>query len=171
MVFFQRVLNLMFIFVLCAVLLGSYCYQYLKHEEPCPLCLLQRLGMIGIGAALMMNLRFGIRVQHYGLAILCAILGRIVALRQIGLHVCPEFPTFGEPIFGFDLYVWAFIVFTCSIFSCAVLTIIYGYTKNQEYPSYWNKPEKIAFATLAFITFGNIVTTLLECGLSSCDNL
>lgn len=168
MVLFQRILNLLFIYVLCVVLLGAYAYQYIKGEQPCPLCLLQRLGMIGIAVALLLNLRFGIKVQHYGLAILSAILGRMVSLRQIGLHVCPEFPTFGEPIFGLDLYVWAYIVFTCSIFACAVLTIIYGYFKNQSYLPTWGFAEKIAFWAVGLITLSNTITTLMECGLSAC---
>lgn len=165
---FQRILNLLFIYVLCGVLLSGYAYQYIKSENPCPLCLLQRLGMIGIASALLMNIRFGIKVQHYGLAILSAVFGRMVALRQIGLHVCPEFPTFGEPVFGFDLYVWAYLVFTCSIFSCAVLTIIYGYVKKQEYLPSWEIADKTAFWAVIIFTLGNAITTLVECGLTTC---
>lgn len=168
MMTFQRILNALFILVLCAVLLGAYFYQFTKHEEPCPLCLLQRLGMIGIAVALLMNLRFGIRVQHYGLAILSALLGRIVSLRQIALHVCPEFPTFGEPVFGFDLYVWAFIVFSCSIFAAAVLLILFGYTKPREYQPTWGSMEKFAFGLVTLITVANIITTFMECGFTHC---
>jgi len=106
-------------------------------------------------------------VQHYGLAIVSAVLGRLVALRQIGLHVCPEFPTFGEPVFGFDLYVWSFLVFTSSIFSCAVLTIINGYSKKYEYLPSWETADKVAFWAVGLITFGNAVTTFIECGFFS----
>jgi hypothetical protein len=126
--------------------------------------------MVGVASAILLNIRFGIKVQHYGLAILCAILGRMVALRQIGLHVCPEFPTFGEPVFGFDLYVWSYMVFTSSIFSSAVLIIIYGYTKKQEYPPTWKAADKGAFWAVGLITMGNALTTLIECGLSTCSN-
>jgi disulfide bond formation protein DsbB len=168
MVNFQRILNILFIYVLCGVLLGAYTYQYAKSESPCPLCLLQRLGMIGVASALLLNLRFGIKAQHYGLAILSAISGRMVALRQIGLHVCPEFPTFGEPVLGFDLYVWSYMVFTCSIFSAAVLTIIYGYFRKLEYFPTWNRADKTAFWVVAVITLGNAITTLIECGLTTC---
>jgi disulfide bond formation protein DsbB len=168
MVNLQRILNILFIFVLCAVLLAAYTYQFVKQEEPCPLCLLQRLGMIGVAVALLMNLRFGIKVQHYGLAILASLLGRRVALRQIELHVCPEFPTFGEPIFGYDLYVWSFIVFTCALFACAVLLIIYGYSKPREYPQTWGSLDKFAFWLVALITFGNVLVSLIDCGLSAC---
>ena len=87
--------------------MSGFGYQLITHEDPCPLCLLERLGMIGIGVGALMNLRFGLRVEHLGLSLLAAFAGRLVSLRQIALHVCPEFPTFGSPVLGFDLYVWA----------------------------------------------------------------
>jgi disulfide bond formation protein DsbB len=164
----QRILNRLFIFVLCGILLSAYLYQFIERAEPCSLCLLQRLGMIGVATAILMNLRFGIKVEHYGLAILSALMGRIVSLRQIGLHVCPEFPAFGKPVLGFDLYVWAFIVFTCSIFACAVLLILYGYSKHHEHHPTWGVFEKIAFWLVVLITFGNVINTLIDCGLTTC---
>lgn len=168
MVGFQRFLNLVFIYVICAVLLGSYIYQYIRSEDPCALCLLQRLGMIGVVSALLLNLRFGIKVQHYGLAILSALLGRMVSLRQIGMHVCPEFPTFGEPILGFDLYIWSFIVFSSSIFAAAILTMLYGFTKTQEFPPHWGFGARLGFWAVMLIALSNFITTLMECGLTSC---
>ncbi len=168
MVYFQRIANILFVYVLSAVLLGGYVYQYIKNEDPCPLCLLQRLGMIGVGGAILLNLRFGIKAEHYGLAILSAMVGRLVALRQISLHICVGSPSFGDPVFGLDLYVWSFIVFNCCIFSCAVLLILYGFFKNQDYSPLWRTGEKSAFWVLSFLTGANIVTTLIECGLSPC---
>jgi disulfide bond formation protein DsbB len=168
MVAFQRFLNLLFIYTLCAVLLGSYAYQYIRSEEPCSLCLLQRLGVIGMMAALLLNVRFGIKVQHYGLVILSALLGRMVSLRQIGLHVCPEFPTFGEPVLGFDLYVWSFIVFSASIFASAILIILYGVTKNQEFAPRFGVGSKFAFWVVFLTVISNFLTTFMECGLTPC---
>ncbi|MBX7065802.1 MAG: disulfide bond formation protein B [Parachlamydiales bacterium] len=168
MVRLQRFLNLLFVFVLFLVLLASYVYQYSKAQQPCFLCILQRLGMIGVAAALLMNCRFGIKVQHYGLAILSALIGRLFALRQIAMHLCPEFPAFGQGVFGFDLYVWAFFVFSCSIFACAVLLILYGFTKHKDFPPVWGIPEKLAFWAIGLITASNLITTFLECGLTSC---
>jgi hypothetical protein len=124
--------------------------------------------MIGIATALLMNLRFGIKVQHYGLAILSALLGRIVSLRQISFHVCPEFPIFGAPIFGLALYVWAFIIFTCSMLACALLLIIYGYSKHHQSHRHWGLFEKIAFSLVVLIALSNGINTLIDCGLSSC---
>ena len=134
---FQRFLNIFFIYVISLILLASYAYQFLLKEEPCSLCMLQRAGMIGIASSLLLNLRFGIKIQYYGLAIISALLGRVVSLRQIGFHICPDFPSFGRPIFGIDLYVWSFIIFTLSIFACAILLIFKGFSKQETYPARW----------------------------------
>ena len=168
MVTFQRFLNRIFIFTLCAILIAAFFYQVVKGEEPCSLCFLQRLGMTGIAMALLMNLRFGIQVQHYGLAILSALLGRIVALRQINLHICPEIPAFGETVLGFDLYMWSFFIFTTSLFACAILLILYGYSKHKEAPLTWNRFDQLALWLILFITIGNIINALLDCNLTSC---
>ncbi len=168
MIQFQRILNLLFALVISGVLLAGFGYQFILKQNPCPLCLLQRLGMIGVAAAILLNLRFGIQVQHYGLAIFSALVGRIVALRQISLHVCPEFPVFGIPVLGFDLYVWSYIVFSCSIFACAILLIIYGYSKQIDMEPRWGRLERGTFWLLFLITSGNLVHTLLKCGLTAC---
>lgn len=168
MALLQRILNLFFVYVLCLILLASYAYQFLLSEDPCSLCLLQRIGMIGIGSALLLNLRFGIKIQYYGLAILCALLGRIVSLRQINLHICPDFPSFGKPIFGIDLYVWSFIIFSSSIFACAVLLILKGFSKEDDYSPSWGFFEQLGFWTLFAIILSNGIITFMDCGLSLC---
>lgn len=165
----QRIFNALFIYVLCGVLIGAYVYQYTMSELPCPLCLLQRLSMIGIAIGLLMNLRFGIKAEHYALVILSALVGRFISLRQIALHICPQFPVFGSPVWGYDLYVWAYIVFTCSAIAAAILLIIFGFTNHRH-----NKPkfgffEITAFTLVFLITLGNFVTTLMECGLTACS--
>jgi hypothetical protein len=124
--------------------------------------------MIGVAVALLMNLRFGIKVQHYGLAILSALMGRAVALRQISFHICPEFPPFGEPVFGLDLYVWSFFVFSCSQFAVAVLLILYGFSKNGDFTPVWGKGEKLAFGAVCLLSLANIYTSLSDCGFGPC---
>ena len=156
---FQRMINLLSVYILFFVLLGAYLYQYIKGIEPCHLCILQRLGMIGIACGFLMNCKFGIKVQHYGLVILGALVGRIFALRQIAMHICPDFPTYGQAVLGLDLYIWTFIIFSCAIFACAVLTIFYGFTKTKVFPPVWGAGERVAFWLIALITVSNIFST------------
>ncbi len=164
----QKTLNALFIMVICGVLLSGYSYQFLKAELPCPLCMLQRLAMIGVAMGPLLNLSFGIRMEHYALSLFSCVFGAAVSLRQIALHVCRNFSTFGEPVLGFDLYVWAFIVFTCSIFAVALLLFLYGFGKEKEIPHEPSPLNKVVFGLLALVVVGNIVTTFMECGFSPC---
>jgi disulfide bond formation protein DsbB len=169
MAFLHKLANLLWVYVLCGVLCAGFGYQIFKHENPCPLCFLERLGMIGVAIGALMNLRFGIRVEHYGIALFSAFGGRIVSLRQIALHICPQFPTFGSPVFGYDLYVWAFIVFTCSVLVIAILLIVWGLAGEKATAPFWNIWSKIAFWWLALLIVANIVTVFSICGLSACS--
>ena len=127
--------------------------------------------MIGIGVGLLMNLRFGIKVEHYGLSLLSALLGLFVALKQISLHACPQFPTYGEHILGFSIFVWSFIVFLASIFSLAVLLILFGFFPEREAHPGWNRWDRVAFFLVLLITAGNAVTSFINCGFGYCQGI
>lgn len=165
----QYFLNALFIIVIGTVLMGAFAYQVIKHEQPCPLCLLQRLGMIGITVACAMNLKFGINMAHYGLVILSAIFGSSVSLRQIGLHICPQFSTFGEPVFGLSLFSWAFLVFAASILATAILLYMYGVNKDKDqHKEHSSVFHQIAFIYIALITLSEVIYTFNLCGFSAC---
>lgn len=164
----ERSLNTIWAFVICGVLLGGYSVQFLKHELPCPLCLLQRLSMIGVAMGPLLNLRFGIYPAHYAVSILSALFGGFVSLRQISLHICPGFSSFGEPVLGLELYTWALVVFACSIFVSAILLFLHTTSPQHIQKVQMSIFEKIAFWLVLFMTAANVVTTLQECGLSAC---
>jgi len=166
----EYILNALFIIILGCVLLGAFAYQAIKHEDPCPLCLLQRLGMLGICVGAMLNLKFGVNMTHYALMIFSATFGGTVSLRQIGLHVCPQFQTFGEPIFGFSLFAWALFVFASSILGIALLLAIFGINKDRHQ----SEPRssilhKVTFLFITLITVSEVITTFNLCGFSACQ--
>ncbi|MDR2539884.1 MAG: disulfide bond formation protein B [Chlamydiales bacterium] len=164
----ERSLNAIWAFVICGVLLGGYSVQFLKHELPCPLCLLQRLSMIGVAMGPLLNLRFDIYPTHYAVSILSALFGGFVSLRQISLHVCPGFSSFGEPVLGLELYTWALIVFASSIFVSAIMLFLHITPPQRIQKMQMNTFENMAFWLVLFMTTANVVTTLQECGLSAC---
>lgn len=164
----ERSLNSLWAFVICGVLFAGYSVQFLKHELPCPLCLLQRLSMIGVAMGPLLNLRFGIYPAHYALSILSALFGGFVSLRQISLHVCPGSTSFGEPVLGLELYTWALVVFSCSILVAAIMLFLYTTSPQNIQKVRMSLFEKIAFWLVLFMTAANVVTTLQECGLSAC---
>lgn len=106
-----KLLNLLGLLFLCIVLGITLYLEIVLSQKACPLCLLQRLGMIGIGIGFMMNLRFGESSKFYALALFGALFGASVATRQILMHITPGSGAFGEPIFGLHLYTWSFLIF------------------------------------------------------------
>lgn len=130
---------------------------------------MQRLGMLGIAIGLLMNLRFGIHIANYGLCMLSALLGSAISLFQISLHICPQSPLFGEPIFGFALYTWAFIIFSCSLFAIAILLMLFGFSRHQTGKPLWGAWEIVAFTLIAVVILANILSSFMQCGLSSCS--
>lgn len=168
MLAWQRAINALGILVIVGVLLSAFGVQFLKHEEPCPLCMLQRLGMIGVATSLLLNLRFGPHSSHYALALLSSLVGGSVALRQISLHVCPGFAEFGVPVLGLSLYTWSFIVFVCSILGVAILLFLLDQEQKTTDPQPCQRLCQLAFWFILLVTFVNIFTTYMQCGLGPC---
>lgn len=168
MILWERDLNALIIVIIGGILLGAFGVQIFMHEQPCPLCLLQRLGMIGVATGALLNIWFGVRMSHYGLMLLSALMGGFVALRQISLHVCPAFPKFGLPVLGLSLYTWSFIIFVCVVLAVALLLFLYDPKDSLEQPPSLNGWSKFAFGLIFLVTFANIITTLFQCGFGPC---
>lgn len=159
-----RFLNGLWIYILSAILFGAYIYQDVESQIPCSLCMLQRLAMLGIAIGPMLNLRIQFSPLHYGISLFGCVFGATVSLRQIALHVCPGFPTFGVRVYGLELYTWAFLVFVCSFLGLGLLLFLYKEEEKKPL-SYF---EKGAFTAIFLITISNCITTFLECGLTAC---
>lgn len=116
----------------CGVLLGAFTIQFVAGEFPCPLCMLQRYGMIlsTIGALwVVMQARRGeltpVRyAQGLGMGVLGAAAGALVSVRQILLHIKPGDPGYGSPVMGMHLYTWALITFYVVILFVAIIAML-----------------------------------------------
>lgn len=161
----ERNLNALQAIILALIIAGALSLQFFKHEQPCPLCLIQRLGMICVGASALLNVRFGPQKKHYGLAIISALFGAFVALRQIAFHVCPGFPKFGVPFWGLSLYTWSFIIFVTSLAYNGILLFFF---KTEKPLTGMNWFGHVAFWLLIIIALLNVAGTLAECGFGPC---
>lgn len=153
--------------ILAGILWGALGVQYIAKEEPCPLCYLQRLGMLGVASGVLMNVRWGVRKRHYGLSLFSAVFGGFVALRQFFLHVCPGYPKFGEPVFGLNLYTWSFIIFSCCIAYISLLFLLFPSREKEESAVTWF--GHLSFILVFLIALANIFAILLQCGLGPCQ--
>lgn len=169
-----RLLNVVALLLLALPLLGAFGIQIIMHELPCPLCLLQRVGMLGVAAGILMNVKFGIRPMHYGIAITAALIGAAVSTRQILLHIAPTIDGitgFGDPVMGLHLYTWALVVFMASILGSALLMIFTeSDTSTEQIPHSLNALEKAIFGLFILLALANTAGAFLECGLSPCPD-
>lgn len=168
---FERFLNALISLTLNGVMLAAFGVQFIAHETPCPLCLLQRLGMIAVSTGALLNLKFGIRTTHYGLMLLASLAGGFVALRQISLHVCPGFPGFGIPVLGLSLYTWSFIIFVCCVLAVALLLLLYDQEEHLTPPAKLSAWEWVVFGFALFIAAANALAAFFQCGLGPCSDV
>ena len=171
-----RLVNLIALVALLGVLTGSLDLQLVVGEQPCPLCLLQRSGMIGLAVGPIMNLLWGMRPAHYAVSILAAFAGGAASTRQILLHIAtPGDPGYGPAVAGFHLYTWAFITFAVGAAGCAALLLFSSqFTLGDTGVLRRKGTLRIATLTVVVWTFVYLiiiaVTVLPECGLGMCPD-
>jgi len=145
--------------------------QFVLHELPCPLCLLQRFGLLAICVGFFMNLRFGPRPSHYALSLLAALFTAAVAMRQILLHILPNSPMYGDAFLHLSLYTWTFIVSVFIIISIAGLLMFGNQFKARgATPKIIKTITIIIFAVLLALAVLNAASVFLECGLHPCPD-
>lgn len=168
-----RRLNAVFVLAMCAMLLGAYGVQFILRELPCPLCLLQRAGMLGVAAGGLLNVKFGIRASHYGIALLSAMLGGAVSVRQILLHIVPGTGSYGTAFFGLHLYTWALITFIAVGVVIAIMLVLDRQFDPEIVPPSGYPLDglaRAAFALAFVVAAGNVLTTFLMCGFGGCPD-
>ncbi len=166
----ERLFNTMELMGIIVTLMMAFVFQIVLKELPCPLCLLQRIGFLGIAFGFLMNLRFGLRPSHYAMVLLSALYTSFVALRQISLHVIPGTGSYGNAIFGLHLYTWSFII---SMIIVVVTTIMLGVDRQYQIRGtdvLFTKTAKIIAAILFILLVANIISVLFECGLMACPD-
>ncbi len=156
---------------LAFVLLLAHLLQLVLGELPCPLCLLQRVGLVATGFGLILNIRCGPRPLHYGLVLIGALFGAAAAGRQVLLHIVPGSGAYGAPFLGLHLYTWCLIFFLLAIAAVAVMLLLEGQfaTPGSAVPA---SPRWVELAAAALIVMTTlcVVSTYVECGPRECPD-
>ncbi|QFR33536.1 disulfide bond formation protein B [Ancylobacter sp. TS-1] len=166
----SRQLNALGLLAVGVVLLFAFYDQLVGGELPCPLCILQRAGFVGVGVGLALNVRFGPRPSHYGIAIVSAIAGGVISARQVLLHIVPGTGTYGEAFLGMHFYSWALALFIVIVAGCAVLLL---FDTQFELPGRLHRLTGlglVAVVLIALLALGNGASTVLECAGGLCPD-
>lgn len=162
----SRLLNALGLVAIDTVLVLAFADQLWFRDLPCPLCILQRAGFIAAGFGIALNLFFGPRPSHYGLAILGAVAGGIISARQTLLHIVPDTGAYGNAIFGLHLYTWALLMFGAVVVGSAVMLLFdRQFLPDEPLPARLKVLPVTAVAVLAALAIANVVSTLAICGL------
>lgn len=161
---------------ICLILLAAFGFQFLMGELPCPLCLLQRLGLLAVAFGFMLNMRYRPAPAHYGLSILAAVATSFTSMRQISLHITST-EGYGSAVFGLHMYTWVFIICTVVvIYSAAVLSCGHQYVRGfSDSVDRAASPRvgalvKGVFALYLLLIVGNIGSLFVECGVMQCPD-
>ena len=155
--------------MICGVLMGALYFQYGLNEDPCPLCLLQRMGMIGVVFGLTLNIYFGFDAKHFALIIISAIVGGIFSARQILIHIVPAIGDdgYGTPIFGMHLYTWGLIIFLASILGSSIFLFFNHKFKSEQFDTILKFEKYVAYLAISIVII-NVIGTFFECQFGPC---
>lgn len=159
--------------VIAGVLSAALFMQYARGELPCPLCLLQRVAMLGVCFGLMQNFRRGFSDRNLGYSLLFSVFLLVVAVRQTLLDIYPRsgHEYVGSAVLGLHMPVWSILIAVALITAFALKLCAIG-TEDGERP-----PERgSAFARLAAVVslyvialaLANFGSVVVQCGLGEC---
>ncbi|MFZ9035922.1 MAG: disulfide bond formation protein B [Francisellaceae bacterium] len=174
---FVKFISALEILGICLIIGVAFFFQYIFGELPCPLCLLQRLGLLGIAFGFLLNMRYRVRPSHYALSLLSAVITSFIALRQISLHITtPE--GYGSAFLGMHMYTWVFVI--CMI---AIVYIAIAMSFPQQYEIRREASEvdearaksirlftHIVFLIFFIVVLINAASLFLECGVTQCPD-
>ncbi len=165
-----RLLNTLGLAGVSAVLLVAFFYQLVLGELPCPLCLLQRGAFVAVGIGFLLNVWLGSSTAHYGIVIVSAAIGAVTSARQVLLHIKPGDAGYGSALLGLHFYSWALIAFVgYLVYAGLLLFVEAGNRSPGRGPA--DVPGRAAAWVFLLLVAGNLVSTLLECGVGPCaDN-
>lgn len=166
----ERVITILLVLLCLGVLIGAFVLQLYNKELPCPLCILQRIGFIGVVFGLLLNLKYGFRPIHYSIILLSGLFTSFVALRQIVLHIIPGTGAWGGAVFGLHLYTWSFIISIAIVIAASCTLSIERENKRYRPNANLRLIINLLFALAAIVTALNVVSTVLECGFTTCPD-
>ena len=159
--------------VIAAILTAAMVMQYGKGELPCPLCLLERVAMLGVCFGIIQNVRRGFSDRNLGISLLFAVFLLVVAARQMLLDIYPRpgHDYVGSEVLGLHMPVWGAVIALILIAAFALKLAIIG-TEDGARPSGRSSvlgrtgaALSLYVIAIAAVNFGSVV---VQCGIGQC---
>ena len=166
---------LLVMLVVAGILTAAMTLQYANGELPCPLCLLERVALLGVCFGIMLNFRNAFSYQNTGFSLVFAIILLIVSVRQSLLDIYPRpgHEYIGSAIFGIHMPVWSIIIALTLLTAYAIKLAVLGgdeYLRAaaiEEFPMIRSLATILSLYVIALCVI-NLVSVVLQCGLGEC---
>src|SRR5258705_12160971 len=89
-------LNALSLYAVALVLAAAYAAQFILHELPCPLCLLQRILFSTLAVGPILNIRFRPRPSHYAMLLPAAGARAVPSTPPVLVHIIARFAGYGS---------------------------------------------------------------------------
>ncbi len=167
------IFSILMLFAIVLILSGAFYFQFIQHELPCPLCLLQRVAYLGICFGIILNLRIGFSMRHEALSMLMIILLMIVSARQTLLDIYPRpgHEYIGSSVFGLHMPVWSIVFAVIFLLMYVLRFLILGYDLQKAQISHFpiiKNLSRFAMLIILLICGLNLISVFLQCGFSEC---
>ena len=160
---------------IAAILTTAMVLQYAKGELPCPLCLPERLAMLGVCFGIVLHFRTGFSHQNTGFTLLAALFLLVVSVRQTLLDIYPRpgHAYIGSAVFGLHMPVWAIVIALAILLAYAIKLSIVGGDEHLREHDVAEFPllRTVAVAIAAYVTAIcaiNLVSVIVQCGFGEC---
>ncbi len=166
---------LIVMFVIAGILTTAMTLQYANGELPCPLCLLERVAMLGVCFGVILSFRHGFSYQNTGFSLLFAIVLLVIAVRQSLLDIYPRpgHEYIGSAVFGIHMPVWSIIIALSLLTAYAIKLAILGgdeylrRTDLAEFPTVRKIANILSLYVIA-ICVTNLISVVVQCGFGEC---
>ena len=158
---------------IAAVLTAALFMQYGEGELPCPLCLLQRVAMLGVCFGPLQDFRSGFSDRNLGYSLLFSVFLLVVAVRQTLLDIYPRpgHEYVGSAVLGVHMPVWSVVIAVVLITAFALKLCTIGSEDGLRAPPANSVVGRLAMVislyliAVALVNFGSVV---VQCGLGEC---
>jgi disulfide bond formation protein DsbB len=160
--------------VIAGILSAAMTLQYADGELPCPLCLLQRVGLFGVCFGVILNFRRGFSWRNTGIGMLFSFFLLIVSVRQTLLDIYPRpgHDYVGSAIFGVHMPVWSVIIAVALLSAFGLELAVFGGKESgwrdlDSFPRLGLLARVLSLYVMALCAI-NLVSVFIQCGLGQC---
>jgi disulfide bond formation protein DsbB len=153
--------NALILYGLVLVMCFSYYVEYSLGLPPCPLCMLQRFFMVGIGTCLMLNISGKFGFKNMTAAILSCVLGSMISLYQWSMLLMNDGISYAPHLFSLPLYIWSAALFLA--IALVLFVMLFFMKESAVVPR--NGFINLGYTLFLVALFSEIITAYISSGL------